>query len=223
MNTLKYACIAAASVLCFIGTASAEETNVVRHSCCLPDAPVAKFTGKSLYQVESKWTTDAGKEIRLGALAGRPQVVLMFFSHCTTACPILVNDLRQIEAGLAPAERAKVGFTLVSFDSERDTPKALAEYRQEWGLPGNWTLLNGASDDVLELAALLGVQYKKIADGQYAHSNVVTLLDANGEIIFQQPGLNSDVHEMIRRIEQLTSAPAVHTAPLLTKTESNKS
>lgn len=202
MKTLMFALSAAASLLCLTGTASAVETNLVCHSCCMPDAAVGTFTDKSLYQVDSKWTTDAGKGLRLGALAGRPQVVLMFFSHCTTACPILVHDLRQIEAGLTPAERTNVGFTLVSFDSERDTPKALAEYRREWNLPGNWTLLNGAPDDVLELAALLGVQYKKTADGQFAHSNVISLLDANGEILYQQSGVNIDPQEIIRRIEQ---------------------
>jgi len=185
------------------GTAFAAETNAVCRAGCCREVPSTNFTDKSVYLTESKWTTDAGKEIRLGGLAGKPQVVLMFFSHCTVACPLLVNDLRRIEATLTPAERARAGFTLVSFDSERDTPAALAQYRKDWNLPGNWTLLNGKSDDVLELAALLGIRYRQGADGQFAHSNVITLLDASGEIVFQQTGLNADPQEMARRMEQL--------------------
>lgn len=172
--------------------------------CSLMSEPPAHYTDKSLYQVESRWTTDAGKLIKLGDLAGKPQVVLMFFSRCTTACPILMNDLKRISAALTPEQRAKVGFTMVSFDAEHDTPAALAEYRRAWGLPkDNWTLLNGKPDDVLELAALLGVKYKQDANGQFAHSNVISVLNARGEIAYQQTGLNADVDETVQALVKL--------------------
>ncbi|HEU6447361.1 MAG TPA: SCO family protein [Verrucomicrobiae bacterium] len=185
-----------------LGIAAAGETNLVCRSCCMAELPATRFTDKSLYQVQSAWTTDGQKEINLGALAGRPQIVLMFFSRCTTACPVLVNDLRKIESALPAETRQKIGFTLVSFDSEHDTAPVLAEYRKEWNLPGNWTLLTGAADDVRELAALLGIQYKETAGGQFAHSNVITLLNAEGEIVFQQGGLDQDIGPMVQRIEQ---------------------
>ncbi|HVU27137.1 MAG TPA: SCO family protein [Verrucomicrobiae bacterium] len=186
-----------------LGISGATETNSIHRSCCAMNLSAKKFTDQSLYQVESVWTTDAQKQIKLGALAGKPQVVLMFYSRCTTACPILENELRQIEAALPPETRAKTGFTLISFDSERDTPAALAEYRKVWNLPENWTLLSGQPDDVLELAALLGIQFKKSSDGEIAHSNVITLLNAQGEIVFRQTGLNAGADEMVRRIEQI--------------------
>ena len=173
-------------------------------ACCRRSEPAGHCTDKSLYQVESKWTTDGRKQIELGNLAGKPQVVLMFFSHCTTACPILLNDLKRLSAALTPEQRARVGFTMVSFDTARDTPAALAEYRRAWNLPAdNWTLLSGSADDVLELAALLGVKYKQDADGQFAHSNVITVLDANGEIVHQQTGLDSDTQDLVHRIQGL--------------------
>jgi protein SCO1/2 len=67
----------------------------------------------------------------------------------------------------------------------------------------NWTLLRGGSDDVLELAALLGVRYKQDAKGQFSHSNIITVLNADGEIVHQQIGLNQDIKETIRIIEKL--------------------
>lgn len=196
--------LATVSAVLLGGRLFAAETNSVRRSCCSREMATTTFTDKSLYQAESAWTTDAGRQIKLGDLAGKPQVVLMFFSHCTTACPFLVNDLRRIEAALPAETRTQLGFTLVSFDSERDTPAVLAAYRREWNLPDNWTLLHGQPDDVLELAALLGVQYRQNADGQFIHSNAITLLNANGEIAFQQTGLNAGVGEMVHRIEQMT-------------------
>ena len=111
-------------------------------SCCAkPEGPTA-FTDKSIYQVNSTWTTDHNRPIKLSALAGRPQVLVMFFANCQYACPILVNDLKRIQAALPPDLRSRVGFTLVSFDTKRDTPAALTAYRRAHALPAdNWMLL----------------------------------------------------------------------------------
>src|SRR6478736_5760343 len=165
-------------------------------ACCAKAEPAAAaFGDKSLYQTESKWTTDADKQIKLADLKGRPQVVVMFFASCQYACPILVHDLNRIEATIKPELRGKVGFTLVTFDTRRDTPEALAKFRATRNLSAtNWTLLHGESDDVLELAALLGVKYKEEATGQFAHSNIITVLNADGEIVHQLVGLGQDVN-----------------------------
>ena len=128
----------------------------------------------------------------------------MFFANCQYACPLIVNDMQRIEAALTPAQRARVGFTLVSFDPTRDTPEALAEYRKVRSLAAErWTLLRGEPDDVQELAALLGVRYKQDARGQFAHSNVITVLNAEGEITRQQVGLSQDIQESVRIVAKL--------------------
>ena len=173
-------------------------------SCCSRSEPAAAYTDKSLYQVGSRWTTDAGKQIKIGELRGWPQVVAMFFANCQYACPLIVSDMQQIEAALTPAQRARVGFTLVSFDPKRDTAEALAEYRRvrELGVE-RWTLLRGAPDDVQELAALLGVRYKQDGRGQFAHSNMITVLNADGEIAHQQVGLGQDIQETVRILAKL--------------------
>jgi len=173
-------------------------------SCCVKAETPAAFTDKSIYQTESIWTTDQEKHIKLSALAGRPQVVAMFFAHCQFACPIIVNDMKRIEAALPADVSDRIGFNLVSFDAKRDTPSALAEYREARDLPAkSWTLMCGHPDDVLELAALLGVRFKEDGNGQFAHSNVITILNAQGEIVHQQIGLNQDIHETVRLLQQL--------------------
>ena len=174
-------------------------------SCCAKATPaVATFSDRSIYQTESKWTTDAGKQIKLAELKGRPQVVLMFFASCQYACPILVHDLQKIEAALKPELRSRVGFTLVTIDPGRDTPAALANFRAMRVLPAKtWTLLHGESDDILELAALLGVKYKEEATGQFAHSNIITVLNADGEVVYQLVGLGQDINATVRELEKL--------------------
>jgi protein SCO1/2 len=176
----------------------------IKRSCCAAAEAPTTFTDKSIYQTQSMWATDQGKHIKLGELIGRSQIVAMFFANCQFACPIIVNDMKRIEAALTPELRARVGFTLVSFDTKRDSPAALATYRLTHALPADhWTLLHGEPDDVLELAALLGLKFKEDANGQFAHSNIITILNGQGEIVHQQIGLNQDTKETVRILRQL--------------------
>ena len=174
--------------------------------CCRPALPAGKPTDRSLYQLDSTWTSDVGLKVKLSVLRGRPQVVAMFFSNCEYACPILVNDLRKLEAALPKDVLAKVDFALVSFDTKRDTPEVLAAFRKKEKLPvASWTLLRGENDDVRELAALLGINYVQDARGQFAHTNMITLLNAEGEIAFQQAGLGQGPAALAAEIAKLTA------------------
>ena len=171
--------------------------------CCRPALPLGTPTDKSLYLLDSKWTSDVNREIKLGALRGRPQILAMFFTHCEYACPILVEELKGIERKLPPEVLGKVDFLLVSIDTKRDTPAELAAFREKRQLANErWTLLRGGADDVRELAALLGVNYTEDSRGQFAHSNVITLLNADGEIAFQHAGLKQDPAPLIAAIEK---------------------
>jgi protein SCO1 len=171
-------------------------------SCCATNALApGAFSDMSLYQLDSTWTSATGQDIKLGQLKGKVQVVTMFFTRCEFACPVLVHDTQRIAAALPAALATNTGFVLVSFDSERDTPNALSAYGKRMGFDTNqWTLLRGSPDDVLELAALLGIKFKKDSRGQFAHSNVITVLNPAGEIVHQQIGLNQDVGPTIKAI-----------------------
>jgi protein SCO1 len=175
--------------------------------CCQPEAkktaphashvpeelPAAAPTDGSLYHIETKYLTDAGRPFALAELRGRPVIMSMFFSSCSYACPMLVADMTKIYASLSPDIRARVALVLVTFDSVRDTPAVLNKFRESRQLGPEWTLLHGNKDAVSELAALLGVKYKQEADGQFAHSNIITFLNEEGEIVHQRLGLKSDV------------------------------
>ncbi len=172
--------------------------------CCRETAATAPLTDKSLYQLESKWTSDVGRDVKLGVLRGRPQIAAMFFTSCEYACPVIVENMKAIEQTLPEALRGKVGFLLVSFDVERDTSDVLKAYRAKKQLAtARWTLLRGKEDDVRELAALLGINYQRDAKGQFSHSNVITVLNAEGEVSFQQEGLNKDAKETVAAIEKI--------------------
>lgn len=158
-------------------------------------APEAVFSKDSLYQLDVTFTDDAGKTVALGELRGRPVVLDLFFTSCGYACPLTVTDMLAIQARLPAELRREAVFVLVSFDVARDTPAALAAYRAKRGLDSSWVLLHGSDDAVRELAALVGVKYKQEADGAFSHSNLLTLLNRQGEIVHQRPGLKGGLDE----------------------------
>jgi len=172
--------------------------------CCVDDAtaagPVARISSRSIYQIDSTWTDDAGRAARLVSLQGRPVVLAMFFTNCEFACPIIVSNMLRIQEALPPELRAEARFVLVSFDSERDSPAALRLYRNRMRLGTAWVLLHGQPDDVRELAMVLGVKYSKDNRGQFAHSNLITVLNPAGEIAFRLVGLKSDVAAAARAV-----------------------
>jgi protein SCO1/2 len=165
----------------------------------------ARLSDKSIYQIETVFTNDIMRPVLLSALKGRCQIVTMFFSHCNFACPLLVHQMKEIEARLPESMIPNIGFMLVSFDTARDTPEALAAFRKQHDLPAaRWMLLRAGYEDVLELSALLGVKFKKDAAGDFTHSNVITLLNAQGEIVFQQTSLKPEPDEFVKRIAALS-------------------
>ncbi len=158
------------------------------------NSPTA-FSRESIYQLDGKFVTDSGQPFSLGELRGRPVVLTMFFASCGYACPLQVTDMLAIQGRLPAELRGKAVFLLVSFDIARDTPEALAKYRASRSLDSQWVLLHGDDSAVRELAALVGVKYKQEADGMFAHSNLITVLNAEGEVVHQRVGLKGGLDE----------------------------
>ena len=102
-----------------------------------------------------------------------------------------------------------VDFLLVSIDPERDTPEVLREYRAKHQLgTEHWTLLRGNSDSVKQLAEMVGFQFYPGMEKQFAHSLVITILDGNGEIVFQQAGVGALPDGAVGTLLQLTEKGA---------------
>jgi protein SCO1/2 len=78
---------------------------------------------------------------------------------------------------------------LVSIDPQRDTPGRLLEFAHGSRLGERWTLLNGDDDALIELAAVLGVRYRRVSETEFVHSNLITVLDAAGNIAYRQETL----------------------------------
>jgi protein SCO1/2 len=178
----------------------APEVKPAGAACCVEEKPAAPLTARSIYQLDAKWTNDAGESVRLAGLRGKPVVLAMFFAQCEYACPVLVHDIKRLRAALPAQMRDETQFVLVSFDVARDTPAALKAYRERADLDQNWTLLRGDANAVQELAMLLGVKFKQDSRGQFSHSNLFTVLNRGGEVVHQHAGLKGDISEAAKAV-----------------------
>ncbi|MCC6414793.1 MAG: SCO family protein [Opitutaceae bacterium] len=195
-------------ILCLAGlfaiSARAEEP-----AACCAETPAEEtpLTPRSLYQLGATFTNDRGEAITLAQFRGRPVVLTMFFASCGYACPLLVSDMTRIQDALPPDLGDTTAYVLVSFDTKRDTPAALARYRADRELGPQWHLLHGDDDAVSELAALLGVKYRLEANGMFAHSNLITVLNREGEIVHRRNGLQGGLEAAAQALTAASTAP----------------
>jgi len=100
--------------------------------------------------------------------------------------------VKGIERALNDGERARIGFLLVSFDPARDDTAALRSVADKRRLdPARWTLARTGEADVRRLAALLGVRYRALQDGEFNHTSALVLLDADGRKLASSSRLGS--------------------------------
>lgn len=188
---LLVSCSDTTSKTAFEGTAPKHET-----------APVGTISSESIYMLSDTFQTQENKNVILSSFAGKPTVVGMIFTNCTYACPRLTADIKGIQEKLKD-EKGKINFVLVSFDAERDNPAQLKKFAGNLNLDANWTLLHGSDQTVRTLSVLLNVQFEKDAEGNFSHSNIISVLDKKGVLRFQKEGLNADQAETIANIKQV--------------------
>lgn len=184
-------CSDTSSKSAFEGTAPKHET-----------APVGTISSQSIYMLTDTFQTQDNKTVTLASFAGKPTIVGMIFTNCTYACPRLTADIKDIEQKLKD-KNGEINYLLVSFDSQRDGPAQLKKFAENSGLDKNWTLLHGSEDAVRTLSVLLNVQFEKDGEGNFSHSNIISVLDKDGGLVYQKEGLNAEHEQTVSTVSQL--------------------
>ena len=152
--------------------------------CSMIAVAAAELPGDSIYRLPVALTDHAGKDSQLGDRRGSPQLVSMFYTSCQYVCPLIIDTMKKTQRALRADERARLNVLLVSFDPERDTVARLADVFAERQLDAaSWTLARTNAVSVRKLAAVLGVQYRALANREINHSTSIVLLDAQGRIV----------------------------------------
>lgn len=135
----------------------------------------------SVFRLDARFSDQAGEEFLLADRRGRPQLVAMFYTSCKFVCPLIVDSAKGVEHALTLEERGRLAILLISLDPARDDTAALKSVADKRRLdPAHWTLARTNKSEVRKLAALLGVRYRALADGEFNHTSALVLLDAEG-------------------------------------------
>ena len=149
----------------------------------------------SIFLLDSKWQNQDAEELQLKDLKGKNLVMVMIFTSCRTACPILVGDMKKIHAKIEKNKLKDTSLVLISIDPTNDTPEVLKKFAAERNMDSQpWIFLRSDEESTREFANVLAVKYKKISPIEFSHSNIISVFNRNGELVSQEEGsgINSD-------------------------------
>lgn len=161
----------------------------------------------SVYQLATPLVDQNGNSFLLAARRGQPMLVSMFYTSCQYTCPLLISSLKHTEAKLTADERQRLSILIVSFDPARDDVAKLKRTASEHGLdPAHWTLARTDAKLARKLAAVLGIQYRAMPDGEFNHTSVVVLVDAEGKIIGRTDQLGAADPAFVKLVRQAANS-----------------
>ena len=149
-------------------------------------------------------TSQDGKPVALADLRGKTVVVAFIYTQCPDICPMLTQKMVEIQDELGADFGPKVAFVSISLDPGHDTPEVLKDYAQFWGAkPDGWAFLTGSPEAVRDVTRRYGVFFAKKEDGSVDHTQLTSLVDAEGQMRVQYLGARFDPEEFRRDLMSL--------------------
>ena len=124
-----------------------------------------------------------GRKFRLDEYRGAPVLVEFIYVRCRALCTAMGAGFQRLRSELDRVG-GEARLLSVSFDPERDTPDALAEYARRYRADGaRWRVTRVA--DRAELAQLLGTFGVVVipgALGEFQHNAAIHIVDREGRL-----------------------------------------
>jgi len=169
------------------------------------DREAAEATAPALGTViEFELRDMVGKRVRAADLRGRWLLVFFGYTRCPDLCPTTLAGMAAALSQLGKLA-TRVLPVFVSIDPERDTPKALREYVENFDariLP-----LTGTAAQLTQAAAACGIVFYKVPgptpdDYTFAHNAILTLVGPEGGIVtrFSSDASADDLAGALRRL-----------------------
>ncbi len=176
---------------------------------CTSVLAASPLPGDSIYQLNAQLTGQDGQVQALAARRGRPQLVTMFYTSCTMVCPMIIDTVKMTRKAVDENARDRLDILAVSFDPERDSVPVLRKYADTRKLDlKHWTLARADAQTVRQLAALLGLQYRQLPDGEFNHSSELLLLDGDGRIAARTNVIGKLDPEFVAAVRKLVASEA---------------
>ena len=143
-----------------------------------------------------------GQPISLSSLRGRTVALTFLDPVCTTDCPIIAQQFRQVDKGLGAAA-TKTAFVAVVANPIYRGASLLQAFDQQENLESlpNWYFLTGSVSQLSQVWSAYGIEIQTISDGgMVAHGDNAFVIDANGRLREQlgaDPGQSSSTAESL--------------------------
>jgi protein SCO1/2 len=134
-------------------------------------------------------TDSRGAPLSLGSYRGRPLVISLVYSACSSICPTTTQRL--IDA-VSEAQRVigadRFAVLTIGFDARNDTPARMAQFASTQGIKlAGWRLASADPGTLEALLRDLGFSYAAVAGG-FDHIAQTTILDGEGRVYRQVYG-----------------------------------
>jgi protein SCO1/2 len=128
-----------------------------------------------------------GTTLMLSEFRGKPLVVSLIYTSCSTVCPVSTETLKsavaQARKALGPA-----AFTIltVGFDARGDTPRRMGAFARDHAIDNDplWQVASGSPAALEALMSDVGFSFSGAAGG-FEHISQTTIVDADGRIYRQ--------------------------------------
>mgnify|MGYP000931541027 FL=1 len=145
-----------------------------------------EIPSNSIFNLTSQWQNQNGDTLLLKNLQGKTLVVVMIYTTCKSACPILVSKMKDIESKISRKDINDVSLVLVSIDPETDTPPFLKKFAETRKMTEpQWVFLTSNEDNTNEFANVLSMKFKKISPVDFSHSNIISVFNPKGQLVSQ--------------------------------------
>ena len=149
-------------------------------------------------------TSQDGRTVTLAGLRGKVLAVTFIYTSCPDICPLLTEKMAQVQDDLGPNFGSKIVFVSITLDPEHDTSQVLKDYAQLFGAKAEgWVFLTGPLEVIRDVTRRYGVFFEKRPDGSVDHTQLTTLIDADGQMRVQYLGARFDPAEFQRDLTSL--------------------
>lgn len=149
-------------------------------------------------------TDSRGEDLPLAAFQGRPLVVSLIYTSCSSVCPPTTQTLLD-RVGEARRILGAEAFSVLSvgFDARNDTPARLRAFAASQGVDDrDWHLATADGETLDRLLDDLGFSYRAVAGG-FLHVSQTTILDAEGRVYRQVYGDEFPLQVLLEPLKEL--------------------
>lgn len=152
-----------------------------------------------------------GTPMNLSELRGRPLVVSLVYTSCSTVCPVGTQTLKSSVAQARSAlGDASFEVLTLGFDARNDTPRRMAAFATDHDIAGDplWHVATASPAALEALMRDVGFSYSGAAGG-FEHVAQTTILDAEGRVYRQVYGDEFPLQVFVEPLKELVYGLAV--------------